>query len=695
MTSLVGREALLVDVLAMVGANRLVTLVGPGGVGKTRLLVEVGARLRAAGPGRAVVMCELAAANEDSAVDVVAAGLTIDGRPGVGLTDRVAAVLAGAEVVLLLDNCEHVLEPVAGLVETLLARCPNVAVVATSRERLRVRGERLCTVPTLTATADDAPAVALFVDRARAVAPGFDPAPRELSVVAEIVRRLDGLPLAIELAAARLHTLDVAEVADGLDRRFELLSAGYRSSTRHGSLHAAVSWSYGLLDEALQRMFTDLSVFVGSFTTADAAAICGVERTVVTAALDQLVERSLVIRAPDSRYVLLETLRAFGAEQRVTDGRAEAASERHARHYVQWVDAAGRRRLESGPHGTITEIDVALPELRTALDWLLDDDHVGLAARLATALFDYGVLRLRPDVLSWAERVLDADPDDSDPLAPELWAISGYFAWMAGDLAECGARAARSLRLSQHAGADVPPAVSMINGNFALFEGRLDDAADWYRRARDAAGAGDPPRRLFAESTELLALAYAGDRAAVVQAATLLAELGAAATPHAAYTWFCAGEAVLTVDAELARARFARAVELAELTSASFVVGVAGASKASIDARRGDPVAAAADYRRLIDHWRRAGMWSTQWTMLRSIAALLARLERPLEAAELLGAVRATAAGHRIFGDDEVALTRLDAELRATLGEAVYDAALDRGRSLDGDAAVDLALRAL
>ena len=140
---------------------------------------------------------------------------------------------------------------------------------------------------------------------------------------------------------------------------------------------------------------------------------------------------------------------------------------------------------------------------------------------------------------------------------------------------------------------------------------------------------GDPQRRLFAESTELLALAYGGDPTAAERAATVLAGLGAAATPHAAYAWFCAGEAVLAVDVELARARLARAVELAESTGASFVAGVAGASKASIDARLGDPSAAAEDYRRLITHWRRAGMWSTQWTMLRSIAALLARLEPP------------------------------------------------------------------
>ena len=149
-TSLVGRDGLVAEVTAMVEAHRLVTLIGPGGVGKTRMLAEVGLRLRAARADRAVVMCELATASEDAAVDVVAAALAIDGRPEVGLADRVAAVLADTEIALLLDNCEHVLDPIASLVGQLLARCPHVTVVATSRERLRMPSERLCTVPPLT-----------------------------------------------------------------------------------------------------------------------------------------------------------------------------------------------------------------------------------------------------------------------------------------------------------------------------------------------------------------------------------------------------------------------------------------------------------------------------------------------------------------------------------------------------------------
>jgi tetratricopeptide (TPR) repeat protein len=406
------------------------------------------------------------------------------------------------------------------------------------------------------------------------------------------------------------------------------------------------------------------------------------------------VERSLVMRAPYRRYLLLETVRAFGAEQLAAAGRAEAAAARHARHYVEWTEAADRRMLEPARTSVIAEIDDALPELRAAFGWLLDHEQVQLAGRLVAALLDYGLMRLRPDVLAWSERVTEADPDDRRPLAALVWVVSAYAAWMAGDVAEAGARAARALRAGEQTGGDLPGEVFTIRGNYELFEGRLDEATRWYQRAREAA-AGDPAQTLIASSTQLLALAYAGDPTAVDVATEVLAQAGETATPHAAYAWYCAGEADLSVDVDRARARFARALELAELTNASFVAGVAGASKASIDARQGDPLAAAEDYRRLINHWRRAGMWSTQWTMLRSIAGLLARLERPREAAVLVGAVQATRAGHRIFGHDEAALAQLASRLRAALGDSSYEDALREGAGLDGDAAAELALRAL
>jgi predicted ATPase len=692
LTSLVGRDELLAEIAALADAGRLVTLVGPGGVGKTRLLLELGQRLRAARPDRPVVLGELAHAEPDEAADAVASALGIDARPGASPIGRIVEVLGDTEAVLLLDNCEHVLDPAAELVEQVLARCPGVTVVATSRERLRVPGERVCQVPTLLAGDGEATASELFVERARAARSGFEPDDAERECIAEIVRRLDGLPLAIELAAARLHTHDVAEVAAGLDQRFSLLSAGSRTSTRHSSLAAAVSWSLGLLDDDLRRAFVSLAVFSSPFTAADAAVVCGLEVEAATGALVELVERSLVLRAPGRRFVLLETLRAFGVEQLLASGQAELVHDRHARRVVDWVEDADARLLEPGDRA-IAEIDDGVPELRTALDWLVEHGQVEAAGRLVVALLDYGLYRLRPDVLAWAARVAAADPDDASPLASRVWAVAAYAAWMAGDVAECGVRSERALQAAERAGS-VPSEVATIRGNYELFEGRLAEAEAWYRRAVDAA-VDDPPQRLLSAATALLPLGYAGDPRALDLADALLREVGDTPNAHAAYIWFCAGEVDLSFDVDRAHARLGRAVELAEVTRASFVRGTAGASKASIEARVGDPEVAAADYRWLIAHWRRAGMWSTQWTMLRSIASLLARLGRHRDAAVLEGSVRATAAGHRIFGADEVALAELSTRLREVLGEESYEAARREGARLDGDAAVEHALRSL
>lgn len=692
-TSLVGREDLVRDVLALVDQCRLVSLVGPGGVGKTRVLVDVGHHLTASDPDRAVVLCELAAADAGSVVNVVAASLGIDVRPSVPLAVQVAGVVGERPVVLLADNCEHVLGPVAELVDNLLVHCPHLRVVTTSRERLRVAGEHVFPVPTLPVAEHGSAAVQLFVARARAVDPRFDPDPEDLECVEEIVRRLDGLPLAIELAAACLHTHDIREVAAGLDRRFSLLTAGARTSPRHESLAAAVEWSFGLLDESQQQVFAALSAFAGSFDVAGAAAVCGMEEGPVTGALVELTERSLVARVPGRRYALLETLRAFGTRHLASTGELEAVRERHARYVVDWIEDADRRLGRPGP--VVAEIDAALPELHLALGWLLDRGEHELAERLVGGLLDYGIIRLRPDVLAWAERVAAADPTDDGPLAPLMWVVAAYGAWMTGDVAGCGAHSARALDAAARQAVEPRSEVLTVNGSYALFEGRLRDASQWYRSAIEAAG-DDRPQWSFAASTELLALGYGGDPEVEERAARLLDEVGEDDTPYAAYAWYCAGEADLARgDLPRARLRLERAISVAARSGSSFVTGIAGASKASIDARLGDPVLAARDYRRLIAHWRRAGMWSTQWTMLRSIAAVVARLGHHRDAAVLVGAIRATESGHSIFGADEVALADLTRQLRDALGDEELDVALAEGATLDGEATVERALQVL
>ena len=486
-TSLVGREELAADVHESLERHRVVTLIGPGGVGKTRLAVDVGHRLLAARPDRPVIMCELSVATPASAVDTVAEALRIDVRPGVSTIDRVAAVVGDSDVVVMLDNCEHVLDPIAELVDGMVARCPHVRVLATSRERLRVSGERVVAVPSLPGD-DEGPAVQLFLERALAVAPDFTPTGAELAGVAEIVRRLDGLPLAIELAAARLHTHDVAEVAAGLDRRFALLTSGSRTTTRHGSLGAAVSWSVGLLDEHLQRTFTELSVFAGPFTAADAAAVCGSDPAGDRRRADP-ARRAVAAHAGARSHVRAAGDPA-GVRRRATRRQRPRRRGRPApRAPPDRLDRARRSRGCSTEGAAVTaEIDVAVPELRTALE-LAARPRRGRGGRPARDL----AARLRRAATTPGRAGVGVPRGRRRPRGPQpLGGLRlGRRRLRRLDDRRGGGdsrRAQRAIDLSTASGGSIPPRVAVIRGNAELFEGRLDDAATWYRRAVESAG---------------------------------------------------------------------------------------------------------------------------------------------------------------------------------------------------------------
>lgn len=688
-TTLIGRDALIENVLASVTSHRVVTLVGPGGVGKTRLMTEVGRRL-ITGREHPVVFCDLSQADISSVADVVASSLGIDARFGVPAVQRVVEMLEPVEMVLLFDNCEHVVESAADVIERIVRSCPLVSIVSTSRERLRVSGEHVRVVPTLLAD-DGESAVALFVDRAQDVRADFAPTGAERESIDEIVRRLDGLPLAIELAAARLHTHDVAEVAAGLGDPLALLSSGFRTSSRHSSLEAVIEWSHGLLDDGLRLLFDALSVFRRSFTAVDAAAVADIDAATAVSMLSQLVERSLVSRTDNRRYQMFETLRAFGAARLVEAGRSDGIAERHARWMLEWAEDV-ERRLDLTGERAIVEVDDAVTELRLAIDWLLDHDLLEHAARMIAALLNYALLRLRADVLEWSHLVLDAGLADDRPVAPKIWTAAAYGSWMKGDVTEAGRLVSCAVDIAER-GSGLSQQVATMRGNFDLFEGRLDDAAHWYRIAVEVSEV--PTQHLIASGTLMLALGYSGDDSAHDLGEELLRQVADDVTAPAAYIWYCVGEADLSVDVDRARRRLTRAIELAEITNASLARGVAGASRASIEARIGDPMAAATDYLWLIPHWRRASMWSTQWTMLRSIVVLLERLGSHHDAAVIEGAVVGTAVGHRIFGDDERQLHDIGLRLREELGDADYEAAREEGARFDGNAAVDRAMSAI
>ncbi|MGH9209064.1 MAG: ATP-binding protein [Acidimicrobiales bacterium] len=696
-TSFLGRDGLVANVVARLGRERLVTLVGPGGVGKTRVAAEVGRQV-----GGAVWFCELAGADPSSVALTVAATLGIDERPGTDHVARIADILRVQHGLVVLDNCEHVVDAAAALAEAVLTRAPAARVLATSRERLTVDGEHLCVVPPLPcpdpigAEGEDQPAVRLFVDRARAVRPDWELTPDEWAVVAEVARRLDGLPLAIELAAARLHTLTLAEVAGGIETRFRLLTGGRRTTARHRSLAATVSWSYDLLDPAEQAMFEAVALFQAPFRAAGAAALAGCDEAEAVDLLSALVERSLAHRVGD-RYGLLETLRQFGVERLDRQGRVAEVRARHARYHRDMAAAANARLHRAGAAGVLADLDASLGDLRAAQRWLAD--HGTHEDRLAFVLDlrDYGFYRMRPEVLDWAGAAAQAASAAGvvDPRVGDAFAVASQGAWKRGDRGRGTDLIAASAAAAEAAGGWTYRVLENL-GNDHLIQGRLPEAVVANTAALDTDAARRTEfRRIEAHGNRALARGYADDPATADDVAALLDRLTAETSEvAAAWAWYTAGETVVDRDPALAADRFRRALALAEESGTLFVASTAGASAASIEARHGDPAAAVAHYRQLLLHGQRAGVRVLQWTMLRTVATLLLRIGAHQPAAVLLGAVTSTRSGHEVFGADAERLAAADLALRAALGDDAVEQAVERGRQMDDDAAVAVALAA-
>jgi predicted ATPase/class 3 adenylate cyclase len=386
-TTFVGRERETRDARKALSEGRLVTLLGPGGVGKTRLAAEV-ATAASVGYEHGGAFVELVPVRPEFVVQAVAAALGVTGRAGQTLDESVLEYLATRTALLVLDNCEHVLEAVAELVGRILAGCPRITVLTTSRERLGVPGERLITVPplaTATTEADAMPSEAtlLFLDRAQAADPDFadDPA-----TVAELCARLDGMPLAIELAAARAGSLGATELLAGLGDQLRLLAGGRSADERHRSLRSVLDWSYSLLGDEERGFLRRLGVFAGGFDLGAAAdvAIAG-ERAAAADLLGRLADKSLIVRqrgVGSARWRLLETVRTYALDNLAASDDAATTRTRH----LQWAAGAARhleQRLDTDP-GWRDEFDVVADDLRAAIATDTDAETV-YALAMATA----------------------------------------------------------------------------------------------------------------------------------------------------------------------------------------------------------------------------------------------------------------------------------------------------------------------
>jgi non-specific serine/threonine protein kinase len=537
LTSFVGRAAVVDEIAGQLDQYRLVTVTGPGGAGKTRLAGEV-ARQVAGQFADGVWLAELAAVRDPAQVAAaVAAALGIRELPSVAAADALAYALARRQLLLVLDNCEHVIGAAAELCGRLLLGADDVRVLATSREPLQIAGEARYRLAPLTlpdpdnpADPDGSEAVALFADRARRADVSFALDEEAAPVVARLVARLDGMPLAIELAAARVEALGVAQLLDRIDDRFTLLEAGDRlAAARQRSLAATVEWSYRLLDEREQRVFRAVSAFPGPFTLEGAEAVAGAGAS--TAVL-HLVDCSLLVpprAGPDgrSRYVMLETLRVYGAGLLAEAGEADAIAAALAGYALRVAeDAMSGLTADTGEVAAARWLDAEDATMRQVLDWALEHDaalghDAAVAPRLAAALAWWWQIRGR---LAGQVPLLRAAVDR---------AATGSDAWCAGHswLGQASldsvdpAGALRHFTEVRDAIGDrgrVPLLARCLTGRSAtlLGMGRIAEAADDARRSLALARSGDHP---FAEALALVVLSLVacvgGDRVGAVQLA--------------------------------------------------------------------------------------------------------------------------------------------------------------------------------
>ena len=409
LTSFIGRKAELEEIRALMRDQRMVTLIGPGGIGKTRTATQI-ARVLADAADGAVCFAGFAPVRDPSIVGpTIASALGVREVSGRPLLETLRAYLRNKPLLLVLDNCEHVIEQAAIVAESLLDACPRVRILATSRERLRAAGEHAYRLPPLGAK----DAVSLFADRARAVDHRFTVTADTSPVIEQICRSVDGMPLAIELAAARVNVLSVRALAAKLDDRLGILSGGERTADpRLQAMRATIDWSYSLLSEPEQRVFERLSIFAGGCTLHGAARVCAgddVAEYDVPDVLASLVDKSLVVadlEGPDPRYRLLESFRQYARERIVARAGDQVIARRHALAYLGLAESLAEVQEYEPKSVWWARSAGEEHNLRAALEWSLSDrNDVPLGQRLASTVTAWMSIVLE-DGRSWTTAAL-------------------------------------------------------------------------------------------------------------------------------------------------------------------------------------------------------------------------------------------------------------------------------------------------
>jgi predicted ATPase len=687
-TRLIGREAEVAGLQAAVKARRLVTLTGVGGVGKTRLALEVAAQLADEFPD-GVWVFELAAVTDPASVpDAVAAVLGITQQPGKTVSASVAAALEGRVRLLVVDNCEHVLDAAADLIETILAHSATVRILATSREGLGVPDEQVRPVRPLDSTSGiDSAAVSLFVERAQGIAASFSMVDGdEATAVTEICQRLDGIPLAIELAASRMASMTASEMRDRLDHRFRLLVGSRRGLERHHTLRHAVAWSYDLLGDTEKTVLDRCSVFAGGFDLQSACAVMGSDDDFATLdLLDALVRKSLLLAVRSggrSRYSMLETIRHFAEEQLVACGAAEDVRNAHAHHFAGkesdilalW-DSPRQREAHDW-------FNLELANLRTAFRWATDNSDLDVAAAIATYAPLLGFVTENYEPFAWAEEVIEPARAVNHPRLGALYVMASL-CWLPGRIDE-------SLRYSDSGwlvignSPEVPFGIEGWIGSAYQYIGQPERWAEWCRaelaRGRDT--------HTMTRTCLVIALTTAGCPDDAMAATDGLIE--AAETTGNPYVLSLAllayGSAFRDADPVRSLAALRRGLVVAQDSGNRFAATSLAFMLCRLETEHGDRMAALDYLIVAIRNHYESGNTGMIHIPLALLAAFLDRLGR-YEPAATIASFALTPLSAAGFPE----ITTAIAHLRDVLGDATYESLARTGEAMTAAAMVNYA----
>jgi predicted ATPase/class 3 adenylate cyclase/DNA-binding CsgD family transcriptional regulator len=644
LSTLVGRESDVDAVSGLIRSQRLVTLTGVGGVGKTRLALEAGAEL-AEEFDDGVWIVELAGVGDPDAVPAaIATVLGIAPQSGVALIDTVAETVSGRRLLLILDNCEHLRSSAAAALEAILRRPGHARVLATSREAAGVSGESIVTVsPLATEGGITSDAVRLFLERARSARPNFELAdPLTVEAVTEICKTLDGLPLGIELAAARMAAMSAIEVRDRLADRFRLLHSGSLGPERHLTLPHAVEWSYDLLTDDERSLLRNASVFAGGF---DLPTICALvedgDEIDVLRRLDSLVRKSLVVAdhsKATTRYTLYETIRQFGEDRLADAGERERIRDLHAAQFARRAVQEWAAWDGPGWRDAVDWVELELGNLRSGFRWSAGRDELVVATDIAAhaALMGFSVQLF--ETLDWAEELIQAASAADVPRLPRLYTAAGYACFVGRpDAARQNAHRATELATDDRYDPCDPGYSTFIEALGQVYCGDLDRYIELTGEVAERYGT----ERGYGLASYVDGLQSAGR---VEEALALTEESVAVArrlgNPYwISYALWIAGMAFSRSDSRRALAAWDEGVAFVREHRVRFFEGFLARDAGRLHTSDGEPEAALVLFGDAIASFHRAGNIPQLVITLASVPALFERLERFESAATLLGAM--------------------------------------------------------